>query len=156
MRFVRQFARVLLDVDTSDPAVVQRAVGIIIHGAGLAHGQVELRDLIGLGQVGIEVVFAVGLAETVDFTAKGRAHAHAGIHDRSVQHGQDAGKAHANRAAVGVRLRPELVFAGAEYFRFGVQFRVDLQTHDKLILSHARSPPRTAAGTPIFISVCRS
>ena len=76
-------------------------VGLLdVEPAVLAEGQVVLRDLVALHQVGVGVVLAVELGERRDGAIEGEARQKGLIDGLGVDHGQGAGHTQADRAYV--------------------------------------------------------
>src|SRR5579883_1690192 len=90
-------------------------IEIALHTDGI----VVLADLVALGQIGIEVVFAVELGVRVDLAVQGESGANDMFDRLLVRNRQAAWHTEADRAAAGVRLPSELVFTAAEHFAFG-------------------------------------
>src|SRR5262249_1724100 len=127
---VNQLSGVLLEVN---PAKAHPA-----HRATCRQGLIELRDLISLRQVGVEVVFACEDRSLVDRATRGQRGAHRQVHRMAIEHRQRAGVSEANGADVGVRRRAELCGAGAEDLRPRQQARMNLEADHRLPLRHRR------------------
>ena len=155
----RHAAAVVVRPGLVDPRVVHQLAGILLHvhlvdaddlflaaGQPDGHlavggdGQVELRDLVCLGQVGVEVVLAVELVVASDVAVQRQSGLGRIAHDRLVHNGQCAGHTGAHRAAVGVGRAAEGGGAGAEDLRPGGQLHMGLQA-DHSFPSHVTSPP---------------
>ena len=125
--FVDQLAGIFLNVNPGDadlPAAFQLDIAV------LAQGLVVLADLVGLGQVGVDVVFPVHLGDVVDGAVGGQPRHNGVVHHLPVQLGQGAGQADTDGAAVGVGLSAELGGAAAENFGFGGKLHVGFQTRN--------------------------
>ena len=102
--------------------------------AVLGERLVELADLVALGKIGIEVVFAGEDGGLVDLEVE-RLRGLDGEFDRlAVEHRQRAGHAEADGADVGVGLGAEDVGAAAEDLGLGEQLHVHFETDDSLVL----------------------
>ena len=108
------------------------------------NGQIELGDLIGLWQVGIEIVLAVEFVIPGDVAVQGQARLGGKAHHRFVHHRQGAGHTGAHRAAVGVGVAAEGGGAGAEDLGAGGQLHMGFQA-DNGFPSHITSPPSPRA-----------
>ncbi len=100
----------------------------------LGDGLVELRNLVALGQVGIEIIFARedgALAHRAVQRQRGQRGKLDGL---GVEHRQRAGQPQAHRADVGVGRRAETVGATAEGLGRGEQLHVDFEPDDGLVL----------------------
>ncbi len=139
---VDELAGVLLDVDAGNadalgvPLLVHHGVDVAV----LAEGDIKLGNLVGLGQVGVEIVLPVRLADGVDGAVCGVAHADGVLHHLFVEGGEAPRHPGAVGAAVGVHLRAEGVLAAAIDFGFGGKLGVDLQANNGDIF-HPSPPP---------------
>ena len=97
-------------------------------------GLVELRDLVALGQVGIEVVLAGEDGALAHFAVDGQRGQRGELDGLGVEHRQRAGQAQADRADVGVGRRAEMIGATAEGLGSGEQLHVDFESDDGLVL----------------------
>jgi hypothetical protein len=111
---------------------------------------VVLRDLVALGEVGIEVALAVKDRAVGYLAAQRTSQVDRPLDRRPVRDGQRAGVAETDRARGGVRLRTEPVRATAEHLRPRLQLDVDLETDDGFP-AHARR-----SGTSSNASACSS
>ena len=128
---VDQLARVLLHVHPGDAHPVGAAVlQLHVQMPADAQGQVVLRDLVGLGQVGIEVVLAVEDGALGDAAVEGQGDAGGVLHRLLVGHRQHARMPQADRADVGVGRLAEGDLAAAEHLGAGAQLHVDLEADD--------------------------
>ncbi len=126
---------VFLQVDARDADAAVLAVDMDHQVAIGAQRHIILRDLIALGQVGIEVVLAVELRVFGDVAVE-RERRHDGVVNRLlVDDRQRPRKPHTDGAVVGVRRRVGIVRrAAAEHLARGEQLRVDLQADSDLVL----------------------
>ena len=136
---VEALAGVLFHVQARDAdALRDRLAGHVECGhddhAVFGDGLVELRDLVALGRVGIEVVLAGEDAGLANLAADGLRREHRELDGLLVEQGQRAGQAEADGADVGVGFAAVLVLAAAEGLGFGEQLDVDLQADDGLVL----------------------
>mmetsp|Transcript_3764 Transcript_3764/g.7771 ORF Transcript_3764/g.7771 Transcript_3764/m.7771 type:complete len:221 (-) Transcript_3764:61-723(-) len=88
-----------------------------------------LRNLVTLGKVRIEVLFAVEFRLRGDLAVHGFAHTHGLLHDLGVQHRQRPRVAHAHGADVRVWLTPILRLAAAEGLCGSVKLNVHLYSY---------------------------
>ena len=144
------FQMQLVDGDTADVRLAAAGGG---HGqvqiAAVGQGLVELRNLVALGQVGVEVIFAVEERQFPHLGAHGGGQQHGLFHGCFVQHRQHPRQARADRADVGVRgIVPGVGLAGAEDLGGCVQLDVSLQPDNGFILN--RFAHRFARGTVMF------
>ena len=102
--------------------------------AVLGDGLVELRDLVALGQVGIEVVLAGEDGALAHLAVDGQSGQRGELDGLGVEHRQGAGQAQADRADVGVGRRAEVIGAAAEGLGRGQQLDVNFESDDGLVL----------------------
>ena len=104
---MHQLAGVLLDMDALDTDFFGRAVGVFFierdFNLALPHnGVIQLRNLIALRQIGVEIILAVKARPAVDL----RVDRHAGTHSLTqaftVWHGQHAGHRCVDKADMAV------------------------------------------------------
>ena len=136
--FVQQLAGVLLHVHARDADVVV-GTPVVAAGPDQAVGRqrlLVLRNLVALGQIGIEVILAREDRGLVNGAAQGERRANGTIHRASVQHRQRPGQAEAHGTDVRVGLRAERGAAAAEDLGGGQQLRMDLEADDGLVLTH--------------------
>ena len=98
----------------------------------------ELRDLISLRQVGIEIVLARENRARMNLAPVGDGRAQRQLHRLAVQHRQRARISEANGAGVGVGRSSERQGAGTEDFRGRQETGVHFQTDDRFPLRHVR------------------
>lgn len=130
---VHRLAGVLLHVHPMHANVARRSIGVMPHGDAAVRGErpIELRDLVALGQVGVEVVLA-GEHRLVVHRASQRERGAGGEGDGArVEHGQCARQAEAQRAGVRVRRFTERGRAAAEDLAAGLELAVDLEADDE-------------------------
>jgi len=127
--------RVLFHVQACDTDALDRAGGRgYIDPSMLGDGLVELRDLVALGQVGIEVVLARengALAYLAVDTERGQCGEVDGLR---IEHRQRAGQPQTDRTDIGVRRRAEVIGTAAEGLGDGQQLHVDFEPNHGLIL----------------------
>lgn len=136
--FVGGFGNVFFEVDAVESDFFVRCgdgfLGIFRVGevseedfTALAEGEVELSELVVLGHVGVEIVFAVPGA---DFWG-GAAQQHAGedgfFDGFTVEYWHGPGHTETNWTGVGVWLGAEFRFAGAEHFGAGFDLAVNFE-----------------------------
>ena len=124
---VHELAGVLLHVDAGDADGPALPVHLDLHPAVLANGQLELGDLVALGQVGIKIVLAGEAVLPVQARVGGQAQLDGRFHHLAVEHRQRAGHAQTDGAGVGVGRGAERGGAAAEDLALGVHLGVDFQ-----------------------------
>src|SRR4029077_11713868 len=82
-----------------------------------AKRHVVLRNLIVLRQIGIEIVFAIELADGCDVASEHESSQHRHAQRLMIHHWQCTGQTEANRANVRVRFRSELNGRSAKHLR---------------------------------------
>src|SRR5690606_11686265 len=128
---VQRLARILLEVDATDPHALHGAVPLLdLQPAVRLQRLVELRDLVPLGQVRIEVVLAREAADLVHRAVQAARGARAQLHRSPVHDRQRTGQPEAHRADVRVRRRTELGRVRAEQLGRGRELDVDLEADD--------------------------
>src|ERR1019366_5095440 len=95
---------------------------------------VVLRNLVALGQVGIEIVLAREDRRLVDLAVERRGGQPGKLNRPLVQHRQRARQTQTHRADIGVRRIAKLGRAAAEALGAGQQLDVDFQPDDRLVL----------------------
>jgi hypothetical protein len=118
------------------------------HAAALHHRDLELADLVALGQVRVEVVLAGEDGQRRHLGAHGQAEADGPLHRGAVQHRQRAGQGQVHRAGLGVGLGAEGGRGAAEDLglrgELDVVFQADhdlVATHELGLAAHLRNPP---------------
>jgi hypothetical protein len=101
--------------------------------AELGEGLIELGDLVALGQVGVEVIFAGEDGAFPDLAVEGERGEGGEFDGALVENGERSGEAEADRADVGVGRSAEFVGAAAEGLGLGEELDVDLETDDRLV-----------------------
>ena len=132
MLVVQALAGVLLQMQTLDTHRAYPAVRHIDLDHALAHDRVlELRDLIALRLVGIEVVLAVEHRAQVDLGVEAKTGAHRLLHAALVDHGQHAGHAGVDQRHLGVGIGAERRRRAGEELGFGDDLGMDFESeHD--------------------------
>ena len=160
--FVQRLAGVLLEVhagDSNPPSAVPVTPGrLAVH----ANRAVVLRDLVALGQVGVEIALPRKDRYRRNPAAQGQCGAHRQFDHAAIQHRQGAGQAKADRAEPGVsgvtlakaRLRGDGRVGSdrtpAEDLGRGRQLRMDLEADDRLPL-HGRYGNRAVSGPGLTV-----
>ncbi len=130
---MNRFAGILFQVDTLDPHPLGMAVLLEIEVSVFRQGFVELRNLVALGQIGIEVILACKNRKGIDAAIE-RQGSLDGHDDRlAIQHRQSSGKTQANRTGIGIGRGSELGRAAAEDLGSGQQLGVNLEANDGFI-----------------------
>ena len=104
-----------------------------VEPAMLGERLIELRNLVALGQVGIEVVFAGKDGAFANLAIDSGCGQHGELDCALVEHRQRARQPEADRADVGVGRRAELRRTAAEGLGPGEQLHVDFEADDRLI-----------------------
>src|SRR5579864_3448369 len=104
-----------------------------IKPAARGERQFVLRDLIALGQVRVEIVFAGEARTLVNGTVERESRAHGYLDGALVENRKRAGKTKAHGANVGVWRIAETRGAAAKDFRFGKELDVDFEAYDRLV-----------------------
>src|SRR5213082_1098029 len=95
--------------------------------------QFVLGNLVALGEVGVEIVFASEAGMVVDRAVQGERGAHGHLDGALVEHGQSAGEAEADGTDIGVGRIAEASGAAAEDFCAREELDVDFQADDRLV-----------------------
>ncbi len=129
-----------IEIDERNVAFVQQLAGVFLHvNAQNAHAEnfaagrerlVELRDLIALRQVGVEVVLAREDRRAVNLATGRQPHADRQLDGLAIEHGQRAGIAETNRTDLRIRRSAERRRTAAENFRARLQTRMDFEADD--------------------------
>ena len=131
--FMQIFGGVFFKMEARDADALLCAFMIDLDPAICGEGQLVLRDLVALGQIGIEIVFAGEARMLVDGAIQGERGAHGQFDSAFVQNRQRAGQAEADRAHIRVGRIAEAVGAGAENLGVGQKLDVDFQADDGLV-----------------------
>ncbi len=99
---MQRLAGVLFKMKTSDADALRPAVVFDFDPTAGGQGQFELRDLVALGEVGIEIIFAGKAGMLVNGAVECQGRAHAQFHGALIEDGQSARKAKANGTGIGV------------------------------------------------------
>ncbi len=114
--FVQRLARVFLEVNARDADAREPVGGCELHQACAGERLFVLRNLIALGQIGIEVILARENRRRVDPAAERQRGANREVDRTAVQYRQRARKSEADGTDVRVRRRAERCAAAAEDF----------------------------------------
>ena len=125
---------VFFEMQARDADALLRAIVIDLDPAIRCEGKFVLGDLIALGQIGIEIIFAGEARMFVDGTVQGKRGAHGQFDGAFVQNWQRAGETEADRADIRVGRVAEAVGASAENLGVGQKLDVDFQADDRLVL----------------------
>ena len=106
--------------------------------AVLGQRLVVLRNLVALGQIGIEIILAREDRGLVDLAVQRRRGQHRKLHRLLVQHRQRAGQSQAYRTDIGVRRIAKAGRAAAEDLGLRQQLDVDFESDDRLVLGLRR------------------
>ena len=105
---MHQLACVLLDMDALDTDFLGRAIGVFFvqrdFNLALTHdGVIQLRNLVALRQIGVEIILTVKARPAVDLRIDRHAGAHSLTQAFAVWHGQHAGHRCVDKADMAVR-----------------------------------------------------
>ena len=133
LRIMDELAGVLLNMDPGDPHPLASLRAFDIEVTAGAQREVVLGDLIGLGQVRVEIILPVLLGVGGNGAVGGQACLDGIVHHLLVQHRERARHAGADRAALGIGLSPKGCGAAAE--NLGLRFKLDvhLEAYDHFI-----------------------
>ena len=130
---VHAFSGVFLEMcaDDADAFGLDAALGIADGQITVvAQRQIELADLIALGQVGIIIVFPIPFGEMRNFAIQRDGGLHRQLESLAVHHRQRAGHADAHRTSLRVGRCAELRAASAKHLALGKQLHMHFQTDD--------------------------
>src|SRR5438874_12745393 len=119
---MQQLAGVFLHVNAPDANIIYFPAG--------GERAIELRDLISLRKVGIEIVFAREDRSLVNFALRRECHPNRELDRFSIEHRQRAGIAEADRADLRVGRSAERGGAAAEDLRLRLQASVNFESDD--------------------------
>ena len=131
---MNQLSCILLHVNLMDTNFLGTSFCLDFHIAVPANGRVQLRNLVILGVIRIEIILPVKFAVTGDGTIGGQTHGHSVLYHFLIQHRQGTGHTGTHRTGMGVGRSSKCGAAGAENLGFSGQLYMDLQTDDGLIL----------------------
>jgi hypothetical protein len=152
--FVQRFARVFFKVGTLQAHGLAHGFLALFeeegHLAALHHRDLELADLVALGQVGVEVVFARKNAALGNVGVDGQTEFDGAFHRADVHHGQRAGQGHVHRAGLCVGFGTKRHRGAAENFAFGRELGVCFEADDDFValdeFAHGLKPPLVSGG----------
>ena len=104
--------------------------------AAEAEGQIVLADLVVLRHVGVEIVFAVELADRSDLAAQHEACERGELESLFVHDRQGTGHAEADRADIGIRLGAVFDRAGAKHLAAGFELNVNFEADGGDVICH--------------------
>ena len=136
---VQALARVFFQVHARDADLLRAVRGFDLDVAVLGQRLVVLRNLIALGQVGIEVVLARedgGFANLAVQRGRGE---DGELHRALVQHRQSTRHSQAHRTDIGVGRIAEVRRAAAKDLSLRQQLDVDFQSDDRFVLGTRRN-----------------
>ena len=99
----------------------------------LSERLVVLRNLVSLGQIGIEIILAGKDRSFVDPAIQSHGGEHREFDSLAIQDGQGAGKSQADRADIGVGRIAEMRGAGAKDLGRGQELDVNFEPDDRLV-----------------------
>ena len=130
-----EFAGVFFEVDADDADLLGAALAVDFDPAALAQGLLVLRDLVALGQVGIDVVFARKNAAGLDLAMEGHAGHNRQLDGAAVDHGQGTGLAGAHWTNVSVGRHLKVIGrAGTKHLGGGLQLDVDFHADNGFVV----------------------
>ena len=130
---MQRFAGVFFEMKARDADALFLAVVIDLDPAVGGEREFVLRDLVALGQIGIEIIFAGEARMFVNGAVQGERGAHGHFHGALVQNRQRAGQAEADGTDIGIGRIAEMRGAAAEDFGVGQKLDVDFQADDGLV-----------------------
>ena len=123
-----QLAGILFHMDAGDTdGLWLLPIHLDLDAAMLTDRQLELGDLVALGQVRVKIILAGKAVFPVDGRIGGQAELDGRFHHLPVEHRQRAGHTQADRAGMGVGRRTELGGTAAENLAFGLHLGMDFQ-----------------------------
>ena len=129
---VNRFARVLFQVNSFHAHQTRCIVAELYQHFAFAHdGVVQLRNLIALRQIGVEVVLAVKGAVQIDLGLEAQTRAHGLFDTEFIDGGQHAGHGRIHKRYVVVGLCAEFRRSGGKEFRVRHDLRVHLHPDDQ-------------------------
>ena len=108
------FPRVFLHVDAGEPDSLFPRLRLDVDISIEAERELILADLVTFGEVWIEIVFPRPAAGAGDFTMGGQPSANSELDNLFIEHRQDPGESHADRAGVLIGLHPKAGRTAAE------------------------------------------
>ena len=132
---MQRFARVLFHVDARHADPLRDIVDLDFQPAILGQRLIVLRNLISLGQVGIEVILAGKTRPGIDGAVQRQRRLHRHGHGFPVQHRERAWQAEAHRANIGIRRIAEMRRAGTEDLGLRQKLKMNLKADHGLIFS---------------------
>jgi hypothetical protein len=140
MYAVQVLARVLLDVHARDPRSTRLTIEVERQLAARGERLVELTDLVALGQVGIEVLFARELASRADPTSERQSRADGQPHSALVDGRERSGPTQTHRAHIAVRGLSDGDGTTAKQLGARQKLRVNLEPNDRFVPCHNLAP----------------
>ena len=132
--FMLQLAGVLFEVHSGDSAAPGLAFDVELEATVTAEWQIVLRNLIALGQIGVEVVLAIELRELGDLAVQRECGTDGRLDRPPVDHWQGPRQPEADGARVRVGRRYEIVGrAPAEHLALRQHLGMDLEPHDDFV-----------------------
>ena len=130
---VQQLACVFLKMNALKADTLRLTVDLEIDIAVFTDRYIELRNLICLRQIRIEIVLSVGLAQLVDAAVGRNTHLRGIVDNLLVEHRQRARLTRADRAHMCIDFCAECSAASAENLCLGRKLGMDLQADDWLV-----------------------
>ena len=115
--------------------------GFNLYPAIMADWQVQLRDLIVLRVIRVEIVFTVKFAVLINLAISCKPCFQGKFYYFLIQYRKGTRHTCADRACMCIRCSSELCGASAENFRFCGEFYMDLKSYDCFVLFHYLVPP---------------
>ena len=137
MLIMHQLARVLLNMNALNPNHFGLRVGVFFiqtdHDFAFTHdGVIELRNLIALRQIGVEIILPIKPAPRVDLGINCHARAHSLAHAFAVQHRQHPRHRCVDEGNLTVRLCPESRVSPRKQLGFRRDLGVNFQANHDL------------------------
>src|SRR5262249_33108365 len=145
---VDQFARVFFHVNPRDADVVvgRPVVAVRCDPSARSEWPLVLGDLIALRQVRVEVVLARENRRLVNLASESERFAARANDGPPIEHRQRSGQSEAHRTEMCVGGGAECGTAAAEDLRLRQELRVNLETDDGLVRTHAFGPAARTSG----------
>ena len=137
---MHEFSRILLHMNLVDANHLRPRWGIDLHPAIIADRQIELRDLVVLRIIRIEIVFTVEAAVRVYLAVGGQSYRYRQFYHTLIENRQRAGHSGTYRAGVGIRRTAKGRGTSAEDLRLRRQFHMNFQSdHGFILYAHQRA-----------------
>ena len=133
---MQALAGVVLHVQAGDADALLLAFGFDIQIARERQRQLVHRNLVALGQVGVEIVFARKTRVWLDFAVNGQRSAQSQLERAFIKHRQRPGQTEAHGAGIGIRRRAKFCRAAAKGLGDGLELGVHFEADDGFVARH--------------------